>query len=486
MDLTFTPSIPRIPPRDSRLLNPYTAVHGLTGMQQAIFWSGWFTQFGQTTHALTTAITLTLLFRPVGAILFGLLSDRFGRKWPLVGVLLIIAAIQVATGFVDDFSSFLASHRFSAMGGVWGLASAASMESIHANGISRSVLWPNARYFTSSCIGIQRRYFSQGVIVSRDLEKARNIGSIFVELIKPSIFWVGAGMSTAAAFTRALLPETAVFSRSQKVHGPVAHDAGLSVAAETRIFFKSFRTMLRLHWKLWIYGIVLLSALNFINKLAHGSQDLYTTFMQTSKGFSADLATKANIIGETGAVCGAALGGWISQSLGRRMTLLLAVVWILPDAWGQLSAGAFFFQLGVNIAWGSVAVYLNELAPGQFRGLYPGTVYQLGNAASAAAAQIEATAGLSIRKIVGGVDQPDYASIISSPGKVQAIMAASSCALLLVAVVFGPERHSVDLEAEHTAIEDEAIKVKFQSKDANDVCGGEKDSREKVTIESVT
>ncbi|THU76388.1 MFS general substrate transporter [Dendrothele bispora CBS 962.96] len=164
----MTITAPSIPQRDTRITNPYHAVKNLTPLQHAIFWSGWLAwiadsydffcvsltvlrlndQFNQNTHSLTTAITLTLLLRPVGAAIFGILSDRYGRKWPLVSVLLIIAALQTGTGFVTTFREFLAVRSLFgiAMGGVWvshywlaiyardshrrfqGLASAASME----------------------------------------------------------------------------------------------------------------------------------------------------------------------------------------------------------------------------------------------------------------------------------------------------------------------------------------------------------------------
>ncbi|KAF4598042.1 hypothetical protein EYR38_006436 [Pleurotus pulmonarius] len=373
-------------------------------------------QFNRDTHAMTTAITLTLLFRPVGAIIFGLLADRFGRKWPLVADLAIIAVLQVGTGFVTTFSEFLAVRSLfgMAMGGVWGLASAASMEFGH-------------------------------------LQLVASIVNLYLVPESPqtwrSIFWVGAGLSAFAAFIRILLPESAIFQR--------AHVRNISTSKATALFARSVTVMLKKHWGIWIYGILLATGLNFVSPLAHSSQDLYTTFMQKSKGFSPFLATRANIVGETGAVLGALLGGYISQFLGRKNTLILSIIWcggfiplwVLPSSWGSLSVGAFFFQAGVNIAWGMVAAYLNELAPPAFRGLYPGTVYQLGNAASSAASQIEATAGLTIRKQVQGVDQPDY-------GTVQAIMAAASGALVLGCALFGSENHSVDLNEAKTAIEE--------------------------------
>ncbi|KAJ8696115.1 hypothetical protein PTI98_006008 [Pleurotus ostreatus] len=444
---------PKLPDgRDSwQSTNPLYAILQLTRTQQALFWSGWLAwitdsydffcvsltilqlqaQFNHDTHAMTTAITLTLLFRPVGAIIFGLLADRFGRKWPLVADLAIIAVLQVGTGFVTTFSEFLAVRSLfgMAMGGIWGLASAASMEYV---GLLHS-----------------RNPLIIRVEICRSRLEAFTPGLCKLDILVDMIFWVGAGLSAFAAFIRMLLPESAIFQR--------ARVRNISTSKATALFARSVTVMLREHWGIWIYGILLATGLNF---LAHSSQDLYTTFMQKSKGFSPFLATRANIVGETGAVLGALLGGYISQFLGRKNTLILSIIWcagfiplwVLPSSWTSLSVGAFFFQAGVNIAWGMVAAYLNELAPPAFRGLYPGTVYQLGNAASSAASQIEATAGLTIRKQVQGVDQPDY-------GTVQAIMAAASGALVLGCALFGPENHSVDLNEAKTAIEEEGANI---------------------------
>lgn len=56
------------------------------------------TQFGKETHDITTAITLTLLFRSLGAAIFGVFSDRFGRKWPLVFNLILVAILELGSG----------------------------------------------------------------------------------------------------------------------------------------------------------------------------------------------------------------------------------------------------------------------------------------------------------------------------------------------------------------------------------------------------
>lgn len=159
------------------------------------------------------------------------------------------------------------------------------------------------------------------------------------------------------------------------------------------------------------------------NFLSHGSQDLYPTYLETSKGLSAHAATIATIIGNCGAIAGGALAGQLSQRLGRRLTIILFVLllgafiplWILPSKFGGLAAGAFWVQFGVQGAWGVVPIFLAEMSPPAFRATFPGVAYQLGNMVSSASAQIEATAGDNLRTTIvqDGVrkEVPDYATV---------------------------------------------------------------------------
>lgn len=111
-------------------------------------------------------------------------------------------------------------------------------------------------------------------------------------------------------------------------------------------------------------------------------------------------ASRATIVGQVGAVVGGTICGYYSQFLGRRLTVVLAVcfglsvvpLWTLPTSWSALAAGNFFLQAAVNGAWGVMPVLLNEYAPPQFRGAFPGTVYQIGNMLSAPAATIQTVA----------------------------------------------------------------------------------------------
>ena len=126
------------------------------------------------------------------------------------------------------------------------------------------------------------------------------------------------------------------------------------------------------------------------NFFSHGSQDLYPTYINIGKGLGPRNATLATIVGNVGAITGGTFAGYISQYLGRRLTIILCCIWVcaflplwlLPTSFGGLAAGAFFVQFGVQGAWGVVPVYLSEISPVAFRAVWPGVSYQIGNMVS--------------------------------------------------------------------------------------------------------
>ena len=63
--------------------------------------------FGQHRETIATSITLTLLFRPLGAIIFGIAGDLYGRKWPLVVNLMMIFILVIGTVKTKTFTQFL-------------------------------------------------------------------------------------------------------------------------------------------------------------------------------------------------------------------------------------------------------------------------------------------------------------------------------------------------------------------------------------------
>ena len=73
-------------------------------------------------------------------------------------------------------------------------------------------------------------------------------------------------------------------------------------------------------------------------------------------------------------------------------------LWTLPSGFSGLLAGEFFLQGAQNGAWGVMPVLLNEYTPPQFRGWFPGTVYQLGNMLSAPAVEIQTVSASALLK----------------------------------------------------------------------------------------
>lgn len=174
---------------------------------------------------------------------------------------------------------------------------------------------------------------------------------------------------------------------------------------------------------------------------------------------ASSLASKATIISNCGAIVGGTIAGYVSQGIGRRLTMAIFVVlsgvlipaWILPSSFSGLAAGAFWIQFGVQGAWGVVPVYLSEISPPGFRATYSGLAYQLGNMVSASSAQIEARGGEGIR-----IDNPrfDPAQPVSSTNEpdlpdyatVSGILLGVVCAYLLAVIVVGREERGAHFE----------------------------------------
>ncbi|QRV75987.1 Sugar (and other) transporter [Ceratobasidium sp. AG-Ba] len=436
-----------------------TTFRKLTFVQWALFFSGWLAwtcdaidffsvslsvtrlteQFGKTTNDLTTSITLTLLFRSLGAVIFGIISDRYGRKWPLVCNLLLCCVLELGSAFVNTFPQFLACRSLFgvAMGGIWGLSASTALENmpVAARGIISGVL-------------------QQGYAVGYLIAAVVNLGLVPHNPHSwRALFWFGSAVSFVAAVIRACLPESAVFLRAKAARKAAEEREGVKAGpSKTKVFIHETKQMLKTHWLLCIYAVLLMTGFNF---LSHGSQDLYPTYLQKSKLLTAHQSTVATIIGNCGAIAGGVVAGYASQHIGRRLTIIICVLlvgafiplWILPDGFGKLAAGAFCVQFGVQGAWGVVPIFLAEMSPPAFRATFPGVAYQLGNMVSSASAQIEATGGDHLKTTVRGQVVPDYA-------KVQGIFLGVVSAYLIIVTIFGPEHHGSEFEKHKAAFEE--------------------------------
>src|SRR5437773_7857356 len=89
-------------------------------------------EFHKDDKAIAFSITLTLAFRPVGAFIFGLLADRYGRRLPLMLDLIFYSLVEVLSGLAPSYWSFLVLRALFGigMGGEWGVGASLVMEKV--------------------------------------------------------------------------------------------------------------------------------------------------------------------------------------------------------------------------------------------------------------------------------------------------------------------------------------------------------------------
>ncbi|KAG8819549.1 hypothetical protein FRC17_010407, partial [Serendipita sp. 399] len=374
-------------------------------------------EFGKSKTDITWGITLVLMLRSVGSIIFGLVADRYGRKWPWVVNNLLFIIFELATGFCNTYEQFLGVRACFgiAMGGLYGNAAATALEDVP----------PEARGIISGML--QQGYafgYLLAVVFARALVNTTSHGW------RP-LFWFGACPPVLLIIGRLFLPETQAYQRRMAMR-----QAGDGIE---KTFFREGRVALKRYWLMLIYLVLLMSGFNF---MSHGSQDLYPTMLQNQLQFSADKVTVTQVIANLGAITGGTVVGYCSEVFGRRLSILAMCVLggallypygFLKDE--RIAAAAFFEQFAVQGAWGVVPIHLMELSPAGFRTFVVGTSYQLGNLVSSASSTIEATIGerFPLPPTATGVHRYVY-------GKVIAIFMACVFAYLFVLVLIGPER----------------------------------------------
>jgi putative sialic acid transporter len=379
---------------------------------------------------ITTAITLTLLLRSVGAAFFGLAGDRFGRKWPMVINMLVLGLLQIATIYAQTFNQFLAVRSLFGlfMGGVYGNAIAMALENcpVNARGLMSGILQQgySLGYVLAACVNL-------GVGGSTESWK--------------TTFWIGAGLSIGMGIVRICFPESQQFIDAKK--GGHKH-------ISPKAFWHETRTMLAKEWKMSVYCIILMTWFNYYS---HTSQDSYTTFMLTGKNMDNSAASTTSIIMKTGACVGGTIIGYSSQFVGRRRAIIVSALisailipaWILPNTESGLSASGFMMQFFVQGAWGVIPIHLNELAPPAFRSSFPGLTYQIGNMISSPSSQIVNALAEQLN-IVGpvGKDVPAYGPVM---GVATAIIAVG----IILTTIVGPEKRGRHFELAKVAGESE-------------------------------
>src|SRR5215469_135071 len=305
-------------------------------------------QFHVTKAAIVATLAWTLLMRPVGAVIFGLLTDRYGRRIPLIANVLFFSAVELLCGFAPNYAVFLVLRILYGigMGGEWGVGTSLVMESTSSRW--RGVL-----------SGILQNGYAVGFLLA----------ALAYRFAYPAwgwrpMFWLGGIPAFLALYIAAKVPE----SEAWRHHRAASTGAVLRAVGQ--------------QWKLCLYLLLLMTFMMF---LSHGTQDLYPDFLQ-SHHVGLALVSYIVILGNIGALIGGIIFGQLSNAVGRRLGLIAALVlslaviplWAFGASLKALALGAFLMQVGVQGAWGIIPAHLSELSADSTRGLVPGLAYQMG------------------------------------------------------------------------------------------------------------
>ena len=367
-------------------------------------------EFGSTVKVVSWAITLTLALRVVGALLFGRLADRYGRKRMLMVNILLFSVLECASGFAPTLTAFLVLRALFgiAMGGEWGIGASLTMESIPTH-------W---------------RGFVSGLLQS---------GYSFGYLLAALAFGVGfSSLGWRGLFIIAILPAFLVLYIRSKVSESPGWNALRTEAARTEAADPhAARPARGRNIRRYVYAIALMAA---AATFSHGTQDLYPTFLRVQHGFSVHEVSSIAIVYNIGAILGCLSGGTLSQWLGRRREVVLAALlavalmpfWAGASGAVGLAGTAFCMQFLVQSMFGAMPAHLNEISPRESRATFPGFTYQFGNFLAAGNATIQV--------VLADRLNADY-------GMGMALVAGVGAIVFALLAAFGPEARDVRMMA---------------------------------------
>jgi SHS family lactate transporter-like MFS transporter len=345
-------------------------------------------------------ITLTLVMRPAGALLFGWMADRYGRRLPLLIDVVFYSAVEVLSGLAPSYGWFLFLRALYGigMGGEWGVGASLAMEAVSSK--RRGLM-----------SGLLQEGYAFGYLMA-----AAAFFFIFPRFGWRALFYTGGLPALLTLFIRAKVPESKAWER----HRPQARQIIDAIRSNLGGF---------------LYMVALMTMMNLIS---HGTQDMYPTFLEHQRHLDTHLVAEMAILYNIGAICGGLFFGQYSDRFGRRRAMITAVVlaavvvplWVYAHSLWLLAVGAFLMQFMVQGAWGVIPAHLVELSPPAVRGLFPGLAYQFGVLLAANAAYAEALMAVKM----------GYANALAA-------VALTVLMLGVIVIALGRERAGIDLHA---------------------------------------
>ena len=329
------------------------------------------TDFGTKPSAVLGAVFLTQAFRPVGALVFGMLADRFGRKPILMINILSFSVIELACAFAPSLAVLMVLRALFgiAMGGEWGVGAALAFETLPKEG-------------RGGFSGILQEGYAFGSIL------ASGAFALFFHSIGwRGLFILGASPALLVFYVQARVGESPVWlARQQKKRDRLCGRAEVKHSASLISFLPRF-----------LFLILLMTA---FMTLSHGTQDVYPTFLELQIGLTPRIVGLIGVMYGFAQIAGGFFFGTLSERWGRKRAIIAAAMLTIPAiplwAYGHsaitLGVGAAMMQFMVQGAWGVVPAYLTELTPAPIRATAPGLAYQLGGLVTSWNAKAQALA----------------------------------------------------------------------------------------------
>ncbi len=325
------------------------------------------TEFNTEPSAVLGAVFLTQASRPIGALLFGMLADRYGRRPVLTANIVGFSVIELACAFAPSLNALLILRALFgiAMGGEWGVGAALAMETLPREG-------------RGTFSGILQEGYAVGSILASAAFGLFFAGFHWHGISVPAIGWRGLFMLGA---TPALL---AFYVQIGVAESPVwLAGANQRKSRAARHAAPAWPRQLLHFSPTFLFLVLLMTA---FMSFSHGTQDVYPTFLAVEIRLSPETIGLIGVLYGLGSIAGGIVFGALSESWGRKRAIVTATLLAIPViplyAYGHsavtLGIGAVLMQFMVQGAWGVVPAYLAELSPAPVRATAPGLAYQLG------------------------------------------------------------------------------------------------------------